>query len=520
MSLPVVLEIALGLIFIYLILSLIASEIQELVSTLLQWRAEHLKQSIEQLLAGDREQDWQSARQLANQLYDSPLIRDLNYEARGRIARFFRGLLHGVGRAYRFLTRTHNVFGQKTSGPSYIPAETFATSLLEGLQLENLQYVLSESRLQQFIEQRLSRPIHRIVSDLKASLANETILDAEMQYLETAIEQIVGDFKERRVTLARSLDRLTAQLDEFTQMALLSLPDSHLTQTFHNRVKYLRAQLVDRFDDGREGGQRIQPTLSELLLLLDNQSIIYREVVNIATQKGGPAQLALAQLQQTVFPDRLRESLDTLAMRAQAKVVATEAGLQQLEAEIEAWFDRAMDRASGVYRRNAKAVGILIGIAIAALINADTFHMVHRLSVDQAVRSSIVQAAEQLETRGINSADDLAADLGTDEISERISIELQSVGAAVSETLEQYPLPLGRNQATLTAQAAAEANWPLLLPRYWLGWILTGIAISMGANFWFDLLRKVISVRTSGNKPESLPSGTVLPRRSTRAAKE
>ena len=53
MSLPIVLEIAIGLIFVYLTLSLVASEIQEILSALLQWRAEHLKRSIEQLLAGD-----------------------------------------------------------------------------------------------------------------------------------------------------------------------------------------------------------------------------------------------------------------------------------------------------------------------------------------------------------------------------------------------------------------------------------------------------------------------------------
>ncbi|MEH1803369.1 MAG: hypothetical protein V7L13_30240 [Nostoc sp.] len=52
MNLPVVVDITLGLVFIYLILSLLASEIQELIATFLQWRAKHLKKSIELLLAG------------------------------------------------------------------------------------------------------------------------------------------------------------------------------------------------------------------------------------------------------------------------------------------------------------------------------------------------------------------------------------------------------------------------------------------------------------------------------------
>jgi len=38
MNLPVVIDIAIGLIFIYLILSLLTSEIQEWVTILLRWR--------------------------------------------------------------------------------------------------------------------------------------------------------------------------------------------------------------------------------------------------------------------------------------------------------------------------------------------------------------------------------------------------------------------------------------------------------------------------------------------------
>ena len=47
MNLLFILDIALGLVFTYLILSLLASEILELIATLLQWRAAHLRKSIE-----------------------------------------------------------------------------------------------------------------------------------------------------------------------------------------------------------------------------------------------------------------------------------------------------------------------------------------------------------------------------------------------------------------------------------------------------------------------------------------
>jgi hypothetical protein len=40
-----------------------------------------------------------------------------------------------------------------------------------------------------------------------------------------------------------------------------------------------------------------------------------------------------------------------------------------------------------------------------------------------------------------------------------------------------------------------------------IGWLITGIAISMGAAFWFDLLGRLVNVRNTGSKPEPRSSG-------------
>ncbi|RME06149.1 MAG: hypothetical protein D6816_08055 [Bacteroidetes bacterium] len=32
------------------------------------------------------------------------------------------------------------------------------------------------------------------------------------------------------------------------------------------------------------------------------------------------------------------------------------------------------------------------------------------------------------------------------------------------------------------------------------GWLLTALAISLGAPFWFDILKKIINIRSSGNE--------------------
>ncbi len=66
MNLPFILNVLISVVFIYLILSLLASEIQELITTLLQWRAKHLKDSIESLISGGSSQESRKVTALMN----------------------------------------------------------------------------------------------------------------------------------------------------------------------------------------------------------------------------------------------------------------------------------------------------------------------------------------------------------------------------------------------------------------------------------------------------------------------
>ncbi|MBX2864424.1 MAG: hypothetical protein KTR27_12815, partial [Leptolyngbyaceae cyanobacterium MAG.088] len=477
MGLPVVLDVALGLIFVYMALGLIASEVQEIISTMLQWRAEHLKYSIEQLLAGGDSADRRIASKLADQLYSSPMVRNLNYEAQGVIARSARQILHGVGRVYRILSRTRNVFGSQTSGPSYIPSEAFATTLMETLQLEGVQKTVVEGRLKRLLQERIMLPLGDTLHTLRAAVGDGALLDIELRNLEAALEKIFIDYRAGRTGLAQIADRVLAELDHFSDQGAQVLPESYgATQAFLRRVGYLRSQIAGGMDITEGLVRQLQPTLKELLSLLTDSS----------TQNESRTS-DLAYIRKNLddkLPIRLRESLGILAERVSHRTDAAEDQLKLFQQEVEHWYDRGMDRASGVYRRNSKIVAILIGVVIAMAVNADTFYIANRLTVDQAVRSSVIQTVNQASLETLSSpADDTGA----------LSDDLQSLGDAVQTTLSDYALPIGRSPKLLATQAVLEADWPLPLPRHWLGWIVTGVAVSMGSNFWFDALHRVTS---------------------------
>lgn len=487
MSLPVILELAIGLVFIYLTLSLVASELQEIISTLLQWRAEHLKQAIEQLLAGGDRKNMTAARDFADRLYSSSVIQSLNQEAQGRLARSVREIIHSFGSVYRGLSRSRNVFGDRTSGPSYIPAAAFANSLLDQLQLDYLEQVLIDFRLRRFMEDRLHQPLINILNDLKVSRPSPTtnaLLDAELKQFEAHLGQILGDFQTHRASLRTTLDRLLFRLEEFSQRTQAELPDDHLSQTFGRRINALGHNLAATADEKAILLQQIQPSLTELVAVLDGTSTTYRELVAIATQtQSASLQQLLSQYQATHIPQSLRAHLLSLANQAQQQVSQTAAvSLDHLERQIETWFNQSMTRASGVYRRNAKGVSLILGVAIAITLNADSFHIANHLLNDSTLRSVISTSAQQLT---LDRPDDIS-----------------SITDSATRALDQIPLPLGRSQVILNQQAQAEANWNLPIPRRWLGWLITGLAIAMGANFWFSALHRLVNLRSTGTPPD------------------
>src|SRR5579883_117244 len=406
MNLPLVVDIATGLIFVYLTLSLIASELQELLSSLLQWRAKHLTRSIETLLSGgseanptqlDRNDLWK-AKKLVEELYNDPLINTLNYEANiGRWETRFREISKHLF--------PKKILDQRNSAASYIPSETFATSLLQTLKLPEL-------------------------------IQRARKVSGESQV---------------------SLNTILASYNELQKL----IPNSQ------------KQSYQDLQSEDNEELRRIYGNID------DNE---FQTIINSLPKH---------------LPDSVITSLAVLAKRSKiktkAKVIDEE--LNQFREEVETWFDRSMERASGVYKRNAKGVALLIGLAIAILTNTDTFHVISRLSRDSAVRNVITQ-----------------------NVSQQQNFNNPAVRRQFYKDLDDVSLPLGWDDGNLSQQeyelsqlmkSAKKVRFQEVLRiiyeglRMLLGWIISGIAISMGAPFWFDMLKKVMNVRGTGPKPET-----------------
>jgi hypothetical protein len=510
MNLPFILDVAIGLIFIYLILSLLASEIQELLATVFQWRAEHLRKSIEVFLTGNA-QDAEQARilELANDIYANPLIRSINQQAKGALTNLPRRFTWTVASAYRSLTsnqadKKQTVFNNEQvgdarhSGPSYIPSDIFATSLVETLEIPAIEDSLSGTRLDNFKNQRLSE-IENVVFKLQEQLGeseeNETFFNFLYQNyseIQADFEQVVWNFKEKKFDLNTSISNMIISYDRFMESLKINspIPPEQFTNSLQ-QLQYLKNNSLASVENtiSRTG---LKPNVREIAKAVKRGTDIYQELTSSLQDKDNEA---LQRIEKIIdrLPPPLADNIKTLAERAELNINNTQHGVNALRQEIETNFDNSMERASGVYKRNAKGVALLLGLVIAAATNADAFYMISRLSKDSALRDTITQNAGQIVLQNRNQ-------LGY--------VDINTLRSQTDEALNQIALPIGWSDANLQRQISWTSKQSRPFPVWRIitfipGWIVSGIAIAMGAPFWFDLLGKVVNVRNAGRPPAS-----------------
>lgn len=167
----------------------------------------------------------------------------------------------------------------------------------------------------------------------------------------------------------------------------------------------------------------------------------------------------------------------TLKTTMQAIIADAGHDLDAVRARIEAWFDETMDRLSGAYRRFSQYALLAIGLCLAVAFNVDSFRVATTLWQVPSVRAAMLDAAT-------------AASAGP--------TGLQNAQEAMAR-FEAANLPIGWAAPPSSPATALVQAGPALavLP----GWIVTALAVSLGAPFWFSLLQSLLSLRNAGPKP-------------------
>jgi hypothetical protein len=179
----------------------------------------------------------------------------------------------------------------------------------------------------------------------------------------------------------------------------------------------------------------------------------------------------------------------------QVQVLLTDAqdDVAKFRVSVERWFDSAMDRVSGWYKRWSQWVICGVALVVTLAFNVSAVRIADRLWNDDAVRASVASAA-------VNATDQQAPAPTAPEPSQTPTDASEDSGQAVDNAvseLDSLKLPIGWSSAN------DDIGWSDLS-----GWLITFVAVSMGAPFWFDALSRLAHLRTTGVKPESSGDGT------------
>jgi len=203
--------------------------------------------------------------------------------------------------------------------------------------------------------------------------------------------------------------------------------------------------------------------------------------------------------------------------------------------QLEGWFNRTMEQALEWYRRKIRIVTFLLGFCIAWFFCADTILIIKKLSVDKDARDQIVTLANAyvqnnktvFRGTGINSTDSLNLQKKLDtllEVKQKLDADIanansilglgsllpDSVRVIRKNNITIYIPPIDdficKNKKTKNGRYVFSSceKWDYffgLLCRHFWGFLITAIAISLGAPFWFDLLNKLMKLRTSQKEP-------------------
>ncbi len=238
----------------------------------------------------------------------------------------------------------------------------------------------------------------------------------------------------------------------------------------------------------------------------------------------------------------------------------------KLKAHIEQWFNDYMDRVSGWYKTRQRKKFRIVGFLVAIALNVDSLHLLKVLSLDDNLKNRLVESAERTADNlekdstmrsnisflmkstyiaksgdGANysqiDSNDMARIHGIihqldsnsrlkDSIAKKELHQLDSAMSLISEL--NIPIGWSREVAPLSwfqcrevRQSKLAVMHPSKTPglvsylfhrnndcswsnffKYLIGIIISGVSLSFGAPFWFEILTKFVNIRRSGKIPE------------------
>ncbi len=384
---------------------------------------------------------------------------------------------------------------EQRSGISHVPPTSLAQAFLE---------VFAEVG-----RTRVDDGILKLTRDLVSGAGPVTTTEGMFAGLETRQRAALY------AALARFVDRLRAAQDQ----------GDETRQDAAGRDISAELASIDGFHPGFTGADDLPGVMAKLIVAIRSA----RSTGDIAAADAEARKLSSALMHS--FPDgfarqRIEVALSSLGdspMGSTARRLweAAEGSIDKFRGGLEQWFDSEMTRLSGYYKRSIRVVIATFAILVALTLNIDSLQLARDLWRNPQGRASLIAQADDLVGKPVGGAapaggrsgdpsPDAASAPGILAIQERC----QDREPPTPKDLDGAAKAYGdvRNCVNDTINKLSGLNVvdrPLWKPRSWAGdwsrswgWVLhplgligTAAALTLGAPFWFLLLKRLTGLR-------------------------
>lgn len=344
--------------------------------------------------------------------------------------------------------------------------------------------------------------------------------------LKEAIDRMLNDEDQKKQGL---LDRI---IDSFK---LLKNPDNLRVKNFYNHpeIKYLGSTGVFKVPSSFKA----ESFSKTIIYLLSGEGAADKSRIEDRLKKLYHQEDIVPQ-DENIFDKETAKYVLSLWNESYGDVV-------KFKLQLEAWFDRTMEQATEWYKRKIHIVLLVLGFSMAWFFNADTFTIISKLSTDKSAREQMVTMATAYiannktgpspATTIDSSAGKKAAAPTNEKLDSLLEVKRQleadisnansllGSGAWLPDSVLVSTDPIKRRKIYSPAldetgllklkggKAPADGwlhfstgnKWSYFFGLFWphfFGFLVTAIAISLGAPFWFDLLNKLMKLRTSAKQ--------------------
>jgi hypothetical protein len=437
-------DVFIGLVFVFLLYSLLATIIQEIISGFVNLRAMVLLKAIRGML-NDREQ--------------------LQFNSTNAIDKFFERLGHQIKNQWHYLTcrlpdgtfskafykhPSIKYLGSSSlrSKPSYIEPENFSSTIIKILRGKD--YNGLNSQMQEIFKTLYPSP----------SLQNQALQDPII---------IVGQIDPVTATIKPET------LDHLRQLYIDSQKDIE-------KFKALLAGWFNEMMDRTNGWYKRQ--IKRILFFIGFAIAIWGNVDTIKIYK-------------ILAKDKVaRDQIVQMAIQSQKKY---ESVANQIK--VDSFNNELLKNTYAQVNDDAQKANEILSIG---RITKEDSVKYKKLKADLSIK---VKEFNKLKTGLVENETSLQHQINAlkspKDISKNkaLTLKLENLKRSDQEQLN----PLRAEMKQLTAQLEKkedDLNFKHVNFWSWIGWLITALAITLGAPFWFDLLNKFISIRAAGKNPD------------------